>query len=1568
MRALLVACLLLAAAPVAAQLAGTYTVGGAAPDYATPQDAADALATFGVSGNAVFQIRPGTYDGGLDLDAIPGASEAARVRFEAANTANPPVLRRPAATAASNYVVRLDGADWVTLRDLELVAAAPSPTGRLVVLASDASNVTVRRCTLTGHAAPGSDAGSLIWTDATSVHDAFTLDQSTLTDGWRGLDLDSPPLDEPIGLMVSDNTLRGQEEDGLRVRGDGRVEGNDVADDASAVSSYQAITTLGGPSGIEVVGNTVEVAFGLNGINGLSGTSLIANNFVAMRRGVASAAGIYAISGSRVIHNTVRAEGQASALLLPPAGTGIVEIRNNILVVNGTGTAIKDTGTSSIGVSDDNLLFTSQAPLVEWDGATYATLADWQAAGFDAGSISQTTDFVFVSTSAGGWDLHLDGASLTDLSLVAPPVADVTTDADGDARDPYNPKRGADEGTPLPPLDDADTASGFYTVGGTTPDFPEADEALDALATRGMKGAVSLRIRAGTYADVRESLRRTIRVGPAETDPASAPLLIRAANPAAPPTLVSGATDTFNWALRLRGLDHVTLRDLVFDASGAGAASRILVLNEGADGGGVDDLTVEGCTFLGSTVVGLSNARALLFSEDRFHDRLTVTGSTFTDGWIGIDLLSGDLPDAYQEVTISDNTFGGAASRGINIEGASGIEISGNTLTSAQSSPIGLFLSDGTGVTVTGNEMNLTAASGTGIYLQRLTADANGDALVANNLVRANQPVFVDDGSADLVHNTLYASGDQGTAVTARNGGTVTSLTNNILYSATGDPAVEVDADADLTTSDGNVLWTVGSGPLVQVGATTYAHLAAWQATGRGARSREFQPSFAAVGAGDLRLGAASDGDPRLAGLTGTGVTTDADGQARSAVNPYIGADERTALVPLAGTYRVGVAPPGSIPADFATLAEAVDAAHLLGVSAEVLFQLYDDLGPLPVTIRPFGGASATSRLRMVPLSAGRAFPYAAPDAASNGALVIDGADWVSLEAMGFDTSGGTAPYGRALTITGDVEGLRLAVPVFLGMTGQTDPEADLIVTEAATLTDFTVTDGQLTGGARGLRLRASGSTGTRIERLRVVGHSQDGIALRGHTAPVIEDVVVESTASVGSVTGLRLDGGTGGTVSGARVTMIGGFGTGLTVDDHDGTEAEPVTIVNTFLTSASAGLVVADAAHVRVVHTTVRAEGGSGALFETGGSSDLTLVNNVWVHAGSGRAVNLSAASVAAEGRFNALFTDGTVFATVGGVDYDDLGDYRAATGLGENATLPAAVAFVDGPGGDLHLTGTSEGDARLSGTPLADVTTDVDGDTRSATQPYRGADEAATPIPPGVQFLLTVALQAPYLNDGVDDGIADAMRTDLWDAGLVPAQQPYGDPAFDGTPLDYDGPEAVDLGAFVASVDWVIVELRETVDGPAVARSAVLVANGGAVNHPADGPVLRFPVAPGAYHVVVRHRNHLPLLSEAWPMAAMWSSDDGILRMERVANVVGGAAGGVEVEPGVVAMAAADGNADGLVTAPDFNRFSTASGAGTSGYVIADYTLDGLVTAPDFNLFSTNAAAGVASTVPED
>lgn len=121
-------------------------------------------------------------------------------------------------------------------------------------------------------------------------------------------------------------------------------------------------------------------------------------------------------------------------------------------------------------------------------------------------------------------------------------------------------------------------------------------------------------------------------------------------------------------------------------------------------------------------------------------------------------------------------------------------------------------------------------------------------------------------------------------------------------------------------------------------------------------------------------------------------------------------------------------------------------------------------------------------------------------------------------------------------------------------------------------------------------------------------------------------------------------------------------------------------------------------------------------------------------------------------------------------------------------------------------------------------------------------------------------VFLQGPY---GTGPLMSDALRS----GNMVPAQEPYTQLGF--THAGGGGGETVAAGVLNVSgtnaiVDWVLVELRTA--GPAYAvvatRSALVQRDGDVVDTDGVSPVA-FTVGNGNYHVVVRHRNHLGVMS---------------------------------------------------------------------------------------------------------
>ena len=199
------------------------------------------------------------------------------------------------------------------------------------------------------------------------------------------------------------------------------------------------------------------------------------------------------------------------------------------------------------------------------------------------------------------------------------------------------------------------------------------------------------------------------------------------------------------------------------------------------------------------------------------------------------------------------------------------------------------------------------------------------------------------------------------------------------------------------------------------------------------------------------------------------------------------------------------------------------------------------------------------------------------------------------------------------------------------------------------------------------------------------------------------------------------------------------------------------------------------------------------------------------------------------------------------------------------------------------------------------------------------------------------------------------------------IPLNQPYADPRFDGTVIDYDGPESV-IALPDSVIDWMLVSLRTTPvpeDEIPGSRQSIFLRSDGVLMGLDGGPVVFEGVGDGSYHVVIRHRNHLGVMSRDPVVFAGGFGSIDFTADSTLAYVDGGPAL-TKVGSGVYAMPAGDVDIDGQVTASDFNTWLTDSKSGLTGYQPADFNLDGVVTAGDFNLFLANTKAGLASQVP--
>ncbi|WP_422107542.1 HYR domain-containing protein [Winogradskyella sp.] len=196
--------------------------------------------------------------------------------------------------------------------------------------------------------------------------------------------------------------------------------------------------------------------------------------------------------------------------------------------------------------------------------------------------------------------------------------------------------------------------------------------------------------------------------------------------------------------------------------------------------------------------------------------------------------------------------------------------------------------------------------------------------------------------------------------------------------------------------------------------------------------------------------------------------------------------------------------------------------------------------------------------------------------------------------------------------------------------------------------------------------------------------------------------------------------------------------------------------------------------------------------------------------------------------------------------------------SGLVDNANMEAiALSFITNI---LSVSGTLQQTAGLpsgSAFPLGTTTntflaTDANGNQNTCSFSItvnNPLGNCSVKVSPKV-YLQGSALNSTIATDGL-------MRDDLRTSVLIPLQTPYTDTSsINSSVLGITGPDAI--------VDWVFIELRDATANTTIieSQSALLQRDGDIVGLDGTSP-LSFNAAPGNYHVAVKHRNHIGIIT---------------------------------------------------------------------------------------------------------
>ena len=216
-----------------------------------------------------------------------------------------------------------------------------------------------------------------------------------------------------------------------------------------------------------------------------------------------------------------------------------------------------------------------------------------------------------------------------------------------------------------------------------------------------------------------------------------------------------------------------------------------------------------------------------------------------------------------------------------------------------------------------------------------------------------------------------------------------------------------------------------------------------------------------------------------------------------------------------------------------------------------------------------------------------------------------------------------------------------------------------------------------------------------------------------------------------------------------------------------------------------------------------------------------------------------------------------------------------------------------------------------------------------------------------PSLRLSVHVFLEGAYQADG-------HMRTNLSTSHWLPTTSPYSSaPA-----------ESNNITAEI--VDWILLELRQDIDGPVLLQRSVLLRNDGyLVDVDGSSTELKLTgLASGNYYLVINHRNHLAIMSATAVKLALDTPSS--YDFTASADKIFGSKGGKEVHTGIWGMWAGDVDQDGTVNISDYAIWGNSAKLGEKGYRTADFDCDGQVTTADYFHWYSNQRENAMSQVP--
>lgn len=460
-----------------ALVAGNYTINAAqstgGTNYQSFGDAINALKC-GITGPVIFNVDANSsFIEQVTIPAIPGASASNTITFNG----NGATLSFGSNDAGLRHVIQLNGADFVTVKNLSIIATGGTH-GWGIHLTNQANNDSIINCnittdaisTLTNYAGIVISGSNTSATTSGNNANNTVIINNTITGGYYGIMNygNTSPAVTTNNQMIN-NTINDFYYYGIYNFNtvNSRMVSNKIQRPSRTIVGFTyGIYVAGENSGLlmdmnrvtnlfDVATSSTSTVYGIYvaGEASLANPSTVSNNLVAEYNHNGTIYGIYDVNSryTRYFHNTVAmnssnaTSGTTYGIYHSGLDTGII-FRNNLIDINRSGTGIRFgiyySVIDQLAVSNNNnFSITSPgggiAACGYYNATNQLTLADWQTASTqDANGLAVDPSFV-----AQGSDYIPTNGVLNDRAAAVGILTDIT----GAARSASTPDIGAFE-------------------------------------------------------------------------------------------------------------------------------------------------------------------------------------------------------------------------------------------------------------------------------------------------------------------------------------------------------------------------------------------------------------------------------------------------------------------------------------------------------------------------------------------------------------------------------------------------------------------------------------------------------------------------------------------------------------------------------------------------------------------------------------------------------------------------------------------------------------------------------------------------------------------------------------------------------------------------------------------------------------------------------------------------------------------------------------------------------------------------------------------------------------------